>query len=164
MSEKNNTFEQLAINPSGRILGIDYGAVRIGLAITDPSQSLASPLTVYTRRSATLDEVYFHSLVKAEQVVGIVIGLPLYLSGDPSPKSKEAEAFGQWLHDITQLPVQCFDERFTTAFARDALNESQLSGKKRKARLDKIAAQILLTAFLESRQNRSSCSLGDSLK
>lgn len=134
----------------GRIVGVDYGTVRIGLAITDLNQTISSPLTVYQRRNEKLDERFFKKLVLQEQVCGFVVGLPVHLSGDASAKSNEALSFGEWLAHVTGVTVTWFDERFTTAFAREILNESQLSGKKRKERLDKLAAQILLNAYLES--------------
>jgi putative Holliday junction resolvase len=136
----------------GRIVGVDYGTVRIGLAITDLHQKLASPLSVYQRRNSSLDEKYFRQLVAIEQVCGFLVGLPVHLSGDPSAKSAEAIAFGNWLAQVTGVTVSWFDERFTTAFAREVLNQSHLSGQKRKQLLDKLAAQILLNAYLESRQ------------
>ena len=134
----------------GRLGGVDYGTVRIGVAISDPSQMLASPLEVYQARGKTLDAKYFQQLVKTEKLVGWVVGLPIHLSGQPSDKSREATSFGNWLAIETGLPVVWVDERFSTARAREILNESNLSGKKRKAQLDKIAAQVLLTTFLES--------------
>ena len=134
----------------GRLGGVDYGTVRIGVAISDPSQMLASPLEVYQARGKALDAKYFQQLVKTEKLVGWVVGLPIHLSGQPSDKSREATSFGNWLATETGLPVVWVDERFSTARAREILNESSLSGKKRKAQLDKIAAQVLLTTYLES--------------
>lgn len=134
----------------GRLAGIDYGTVRVGVAITDEGQRIASPLEVYTRRSEKLDRQYFRDLVSLERVAGFVVGLPVHLSGDASEKSREAVKFGKWLWETTSVPVTWFDERFTTALAREMLNQSNLSGKKRKAFLDKMAAQILLSTYLES--------------
>ena len=134
----------------GRLAGIDFGTVRIGVAICDPSQTIASPLETYTRRSIELDAKYFQGLVKDERIVGFVVGLPIHMSGDASQKSKEAVAFGEWLRTATDLPVDWIDERYTTAMAREMLSHSNLSGKKRKAQLDKLAAQILLATYLES--------------
>lgn len=138
------------IPPFGRVAGIDFGTVRIGVAISDPSQTFSTPLTTYNRRSAPLDGQFFKDLAAEEELVGFVVGLPVHMSGDASAKSREAVEFGRWLEEQTGVPVNWIDERFTTAMARDVLNQSNLSGKKRKARLDKIAAQILLAAFLES--------------
>jgi len=138
------------IPTTGRLCGIDYGTVRIGVAISDPGQTISSPLETYQRRSPKLDAEYFQKLVEAEQLVGFIVGLPVHMSGEPSQKSKEAIAFGNWLREQTEIPVTWIDERYTTAMAREMLNQSGLSGKKRKAQLDKLAAQILLSVFLES--------------
>ncbi len=140
---------EILLPVSGRLAGVDYGTVRIGVAISDPSQSIASPFEVYTRRNEKLDAKYFCDLVAAERIVGFVVGLPVHLSGDASEKSREAVVFGKWLQDSTGVPATWFDERYTTALAREVLNLSNLSGKKRKAQLDKLAAQILLSAYLE---------------
>ena len=134
---------------SGRLAGIDFGTVRIGLAITDPGQQIASPVEVYQRRNDKLDQNYFCQLAMSERLVGWVVGLPIHLSGQASQKSQESVAFGKWLVEVTGLPVNWIDERFTTSMAREIMNQSTLSGKKRKAQLDKLAAQILLTAYLE---------------
>jgi putative Holliday junction resolvase len=143
-------FEQIALPEQGRLAGIDFGTVRIGVAISDQGQSISSPLEVYIRRNESLDGKYFKELVAAEQIVGFVVGLPVHLSGDASEKSREAISFGKWLTTATEMPVVWFDERFTTAMAREVLSQSSMSGKKRKAQLDKMAAQILLTAYLET--------------
>ena len=134
----------------GRLAGIDYGTVRIGVAISDPGQMIASPLENYTRQSTVADAEFFKRLVEQEQVVGFVIGLPVHLSGEDSQKSVEAKAFGQWLGEVTGIPVDWIDERFSTAMAEQILAQGNLTSKRRKARLDKLAAQILLTAYLES--------------
>jgi putative Holliday junction resolvase len=150
--DSTQPLKKLTLIPTkGRIIGVDFGTVRIGLAITDLNQTIASPLNVYQRRNETLDAKFFRELVTMEQVCGFVVGLPIHLSGDASAKSVEATHFGEWLADCTGLAVTWFDERFTTAFARDVLNESNFSGKKRKERLDKLAAQILLSAYLEAK-------------
>ena len=100
------------------------------------------------------DAAYFKKLAAIEELVGWVVGLPLHISGQPSEKSVEAIAFGNWLFDITGLSVNWIDERFTTAAAREILNASSLSGKKRKAKLDQIAAQVILKTYLESDRSR----------
>lgn len=136
--------------PVGRLLGVDYGTVRIGLAISNLDQTLASPLEVYHRQEARRMSRFFLDLIAAEQVVGLVVGWPIHTSGAASEKSREAETFARWLREQTQRPAVLFDERYTTALAREILNQSNLSGKKRRERLDKIAAQVLLSAYLES--------------
>jgi putative Holliday junction resolvase len=135
---------------AGRLAGIDYGTVRVGVAITDPEQRLASPLENYTRRGAAADAAWFKQLAVNEHLVGFVVGLPVYASGDESAKSHEARQFGAWLAELTGLPVRYFDERYTSAHAEALLIDADISRKKRKQRLDKLAAQILLAAYLES--------------
>jgi len=135
---------------AGRLLGVDYGTVRIGLAISNLDQTLASPLEVYHRQEARRMSRFFLDLMAAEQIVGLVVGWPIHTSGAASEKSRESEAFARWLREQTQRPVVLFDERYTTALAREILNHSNLSGKKRRERLDKIAAQVLLSAYLET--------------
>jgi putative Holliday junction resolvase len=140
----------------GRLAGVDYGTVRIGVAVTDARQTLASPLENYTRRGLVADAQFFQQLAKEEAIVGFVVGLPVHLSGLESQKSIEARVFGKWLTEQTSLPVAFFDERFTSAEAERHLDAAEFTKKQRKARLDKLAAQILLSAFLESRDRGQS--------
>ncbi|MBL8889296.1 MAG: Holliday junction resolvase RuvX [Planctomycetaceae bacterium] len=134
----------------GRLLGVDFGTVRIGLAISDFEQRLSSPLDVYHRQSNVRMAQYFRELVVAERIIGVIVGLPVHASGHASEKSREATQFARGLMATTQLPVVLYDERFTTALARDLLSQSNLSGKKRKERLDKIAAHVLLSSYFEA--------------
>jgi putative pre-16S rRNA nuclease len=136
--------------PLGRLAGIDFGTVRIGIAVTDPERTLASPYANYTRRGDAADAVYFRKFAEDERIARFVVGLPVHLDGRESGKSIEARTFGQWLQETTGVPVLFFDERFTTSDAERFLGEARLTKKKRKARLDMLAAQILLTAFLEA--------------
>lgn len=149
-SGKWNELPRGQIPSSGRLAGIDFGTVRIGVSISDPSRTISSPFETYTRRTVDLDKKYFVEMVSREEIVGLVVGLPVHMSGDASAKSKEAVEFGRWLSKITEVPVDWIDERYSTAMARDVLSQSGLSGKKRKAQLDRLAAQILLATYLES--------------
>jgi putative Holliday junction resolvase len=140
-----------ANHPSGRIAGVDFGTVRIGIAITDPEGKIASPLENYTRRSQAHDAEHFRRLVADEGVARFVVGLPVHLDGRESEKSVEARRFGQWLAEATGVPVEFFDERFTSREAEQLLLGAELTKKRRKKRLDMLAAQIMLVAYLESR-------------
>ena len=136
--------------------GIDFGTVRIGIAISDAQQRLASPLENYRRRSPQLDDQFFRELVKQERIAGFVVGLPVHSSGDESKKSLEARVFGKRLANVTGVPVIWFDERYTTAHAKQLLLQTGMTRKKQKQRLDMLAAQILLAAYLDStRQGES---------
>jgi len=135
---------------TGRLVGVDYGTVRIGLAITDPSQTIASPLEIYNRRNERLDQEFFLNLVGSEQVAGFVVGLPVHLSGDASRLSDASVEFGKWLTEVTRVPVTWFDERFTSSMASEIFQEVKRTKAQRKKLLDKLAAQILLKNYLES--------------
>lgn len=96
-----------------------------------------------------LDAEYFKTLAREERIGRFVVGLPVHLSGSESQKSREARAFGQWLGEMTSVPVEYFDERFTTSEAEQILGMANLTKKRKQARRDQLAAQIMLTAYLE---------------
>jgi putative Holliday junction resolvase len=139
-----------AVNAPGRILAIDYGTVRLGLAISDPGQQLASPLANYNRVNAHRDMQYLRQVIEDENVVQIVVGLPLHLDGRESQKSVEVRRFAVLLQQQTGIAVVLHDERFTSVEAEGHLLAADLSRKKRKRRRDMLAAQLLLAAYLES--------------
>ena len=134
----------------GRIAGIDFGTARIGIAISDPGRSIASPCENYTRRGPEQDARRMQRLVEEERVTLFVVGLPVHLDGRESLSSSRARDFGQWLQEVTGVPVEFCDERFTSVEAEQFLLDANLSRKRRKARIDMLAAQILLSAYLES--------------
>ncbi len=133
----------------GRISGIDYGTVRIGISICDPSRQWVSPLTTYNRRNERLDADYFEKLVAGERILAWVIGLPVHCDGRESQKSLEVRNFAQWLHDLTGLPVRFFDERYTTRLAERLLEEGEFTKKQRKRRIDRLAAHLILEHYLD---------------
>ncbi|MFZ1935656.1 MAG: Holliday junction resolvase RuvX [Thermoguttaceae bacterium] len=135
----------------GRVAGIDYGTVRIGIAVSNPERTIASPLENYTRRSVERDAERFRRLVADERIVLFVVGLPIHLDGGESEKSVEARQFGQWLAETTGVPVEFFDERFTSHEAEQFLLTADMTRKRRKRRMDMLAAQIMLSAYLEVR-------------
>ena len=135
----------------GRVAGIDYGRSRIGIAISDPDRTLASPLENYTRRGPEADARRFQQLIEEDRVVLFVVGLPVHLDGRESELSHEARRFGQWLAQVTGVPVVFFDERFSTSEAHELLKGAAVTHKRRKGKLDMLAAQVMLSAYLESR-------------
>jgi putative Holliday junction resolvase len=138
------------VSAGKRLLGVDYGQVRVGLAVSDPDRKFAFPLATYERQGPGRDAACFRTLVEQECIGGLVVGLPVHLSGREGQKATEARTFGAWLARTTGLPVVFFDERFTTVLAEAALWEAGLTHKKRKARRDKVAAQMLLQAYLDA--------------
>ncbi len=145
-----------AIPSEGRLAGIDYGTVRVGIATCDPSQRWVTPLDTYLRRNDKLDGEFFQSLAKREVIQGWVLGLPIHCDGKESQKSVEVRRFAEWLESVTELPFSLFDERFTTAEARHLLRETTLSPGKKKKQLDRLAAHLILTGFIESRRSQAS--------
>jgi putative Holliday junction resolvase len=129
---------------------VDYGQVRVGLAVSDAERRLASPLATYRRRGREADAAYFRSVAAEQEVGGLVVGLPLHLDGREGVKAAEARAFGAWLAEVTGLPLVFFDERFTTVEAESALWEAGLTHRRRKDRRDRVAAQMLLQAYLDA--------------
>jgi putative Holliday junction resolvase len=129
---------------------VDFGSVRVGLAVSDPDRKFAFPLEVRERRDREADADFFRALVEREEVGGLVVGLPVHLDGREGREAVGARAFGAWLGEVTGLPVSYYDERFTTVQAESALWEAGLTHKRRRQRRDKVAAQMLLQAYLDA--------------
>jgi putative holliday junction resolvase len=136
----------------GRLLGIDTGTKRVGLAISDADRIIASPLTTLQRQNSESDAQFFRDLIARESVVGIIVGLPMHTDGREGVKAQEARAYGDWLATITNLSVEYADERFTTVHAESALWDAGLTHQKRKDRRDRVAAQIMLQAYLDDKR------------
>jgi putative Holliday junction resolvase len=138
------------VTAPGRLLGVDFGRVRVGLAVSDAERRLASPLATYQRKGRERDAAFFRDLARAEQVVEIVVGLPVHGDGREGAKAAEARAFGRWLREATGLAVLFWDERFTTVEAEAFLRAAGMTDKRRKERRDRVAAQILLQSYLDA--------------
>lgn len=134
----------------GRLLGVDYGRARVGLAVSDPERRIASPLVTHERQGPARDAAFFRALVKEEAVAGLVVGLPVHTTGREGASAAEARAFAAWLAETTGLPVAFADERFTTVEAESALWQAGLTHRKRRQRRDRVAAQLLLQAYLDA--------------
>ena len=133
----------------GRLLGVDYGTVRLGLSISDPDRIVASPLETYSRKSVDQDATYLAKLVREHGITGIVLGIAISLNGHEGPKAQECRAFGAWLETATGRAVQFADERFTTAQADDIMYGAKMTKQKRSERRDMLAATLILKGFLE---------------
>jgi len=136
--------------PRRRLLGVDYGAVRVGLAVSDAERRIASPLTTYTRRAPEQDARFFKELIEAEEIAALVVGLPMHTTGHEGASARAARVFGAWLAKLSGLACVYWDERFTTVFAEAALWDAGLTHKKRKSRRDRVAAQMLLQSYLDA--------------
>ena len=142
------------IPPAGRIIALDWGEVRIGVALSDETQVLASPLvTLVRRRGKRFPMPAFLQLVAEHGPVGVVVGLPLTPEGIEGPAAGAAREMGNAVARRTALPVEWTDERMTTARALGAIREQGGSVRGRKADVDALAASVLLQVYLETRRS-----------
>jgi len=131
-----------------RTLAIDYGRVRLGLALSDEEGVVASPLPPLPRAHTDLDEI--SRLVLSRGVGQVVVGLPVSMNGNEGEMAMEARAFAAQIGIRTHLPVSLFDERWTSSEAERALLEGDVSRKRRRELRDGLAAVLILQAYLAS--------------
>ncbi len=131
-----------------RILGLDPGERRVGVALSDPTGTIASPHSVIDRRSVKLADAV-RALCEEHGVERIVVGLPTGLSGVEGPSAKAARTVGTAVAEATGLPVEYQDERFTTVTAEAALLEGGVRRAKRRDVRDKVAAAVILQSYLD---------------
>lgn len=140
----------------GRMVGVDYGLRRVGVALSDPRQVIASPLTTIQTGKTHAETVL--SLLQALKTVTIelfVVGMPLHLNGTSSPMCTVVSQFVEALRQAQAAPVVIYDERFTTALADRLLREGGLNRKSRSQIADKVSASLLLQSYLERLQRDS---------
>jgi putative Holliday junction resolvase len=137
-----------------RLLGIDYGSRRIGLAISDPDQIIATPLAVVQAEGQpVVDAAKLAQLAPQHEVAEFVIGLPLNKDGSEGKQARVTRDMGEALAQATSLPVHFYDERYTTHAAIGAMRQAEVRRRQRGGRLDKVAASIMLQAFLDARRH-----------
>jgi len=137
----------------GRLLGVDWGERRIGLALSDESQTLAQPLgTLTRRRGKRFPMTELIANVSRHAVVGVVVGLPLEASGDEGEPARAARALAQDISRRAERPVAMWDERFTTARVRRAVHEMGGTPRDRPGDVDALAATLLLQHYLDGRR------------
>jgi putative Holliday junction resolvase len=131
-----------------RIMSIDHGAVRVGIAISDPMQIIARPYKVIINNDDLLDEIT--SIIKKERIGKIILGLPLNLAGEDTQKTKEVRDFAEKLKKDISIPIILWDERYTTVEANEALQEMGYNIHESKDVIDKVAASLILRNYLEN--------------
>lgn len=134
-----------------RILAIDYGSRRMGLAVSDPLGITAQGLETLERRNKRSDFARLEKAIREHQVREIVLGHPLRMSGEQGAQSEKVAEFAEELRRRFELPVHLWDERLTSAEANRILREADLSIEKRARAVDRMAAVLILQSFLQAR-------------
>jgi putative pre-16S rRNA nuclease len=138
----------------GRFLGIDVGAVRVGVAICDPDGVLATPLVTVPRDAGGGSDLRaIAELATEHEAVGVVVGLPRTLAGREGPAAEAARAFADALASVLDVPVELSDERLTTVVATQQLRERGVKGRKQRAVVDQAAAVAILQGWLDAHRS-----------
>lgn len=137
-----------------RCLGLDLGSKRIGVALCDPEERVATPLTVVERsKSRSHDHANIARLVEEYEVEAVVVGLPLNMSGKVTAAAQSAKEETEQLRAALGIPVHLYDERLTTVTANRSLMEIEMKSDARRRVVDKVAAAVMLQAYLDHRRN-----------
>lgn len=131
----------------GRVAAIDFGLKRIGIAVSDRMRKIAFPVDVVPAGKKALQNI--KAALPLAEVDLIIVGCPLEMSGKKGEMAKQAEGFAHSLEEAFHIPVQMIDERLSSKEADVHLSSIEVNGKKKRKKLDMIAAQILLRAFLD---------------
>ena len=140
---------------SSRILAIDYGSRRMGLAVSDLLGVTAQGLDTLQRRNKRADFGFLARVIRNNNVQEIVLGLPLRMSGEQGTQAQKVSEFAEELRQRFNLPVHLWDERLTSAEANRVLREAELSIEKRAQAVDRMAAVLILQSFLQARSANS---------
>jgi putative Holliday junction resolvase len=136
-----------------RWLGLDLGERRIGIALSDPLELTAQALTVWQRKGSLQQDLkYLNKMIQEYEVGGLVLGLPKNMNGTEGPMAVKARDFGTALENLCGISIEYWDERLSTTSAQRVLIEADLSRRKRKGKIDQVAAAIILQNFLDSKK------------
>ena len=136
-----------------RVLGMDVGTRRIGLAVSDPLGITAQGIETLERRNKRTDFAVLERVIKRYEIQEIVVGYPLRMSGETGSQSDKMASFAEELRRKFSLPVHLWDERLTTAEAHRILDQTEMSIKRRGQVIDQMAAVLILQSFLEARSH-----------
>ncbi|HEY0794619.1 MAG TPA: Holliday junction resolvase RuvX [Acidisarcina sp.] len=137
-----------------RLLGLDVGDRRVGVAVSDAMGMTAQPVLTLTRTSRRNDLKSLGRIIRKYECTAVVVGNPLYMSGDLSPQAVKAQAFAKIVAEETGLPVHLWDERLTTTEAHRHLHAAGRPGSDHKQVIDQVAAVLILQGYLDSLANR----------
>jgi putative Holliday junction resolvase len=137
-----------------RILGLDVGDRRIGVAVSDELALTAQPVLTLARKNLRLDLRFLARLMRKYGCAEVVVGNPVYMSGDLSPQASKTQGFARTLQEETGAQVHMWDERLSTGEAHRYLDETGRAPKSRRAVIDQLAAVLILQAFLDARRTK----------
>lgn len=135
-----------------KIMAVDYGDARTGLAVCDRTEFLASPIGTIEERNAQILAMKVAHMAEQYEVGEIIVGLPVNMNGSEGPRAQKCRAFAETISLVTEIPVVMWDERSTTVTAHQILNETNVRGKKRKDVVDTVAATVILEGYLDYRR------------
>ena len=142
--------------PHGRILAIDPGTRRIGVALSDPTATIATPLETITAAGERRAAEQVAQLCRRHKVALVVVGWPRNMDGSRGPSARQAEALAERLRAAVSVPVELWDERLSTAAAERTLIETDVRRDERRRSRDRVAAAVILQGYLDARRNRLS--------
>ena len=131
-----------------RLMGVDFGEVRIGIALSDPLQIISQPFLVIPNNDDTISEI--QKIIESEEVGKIIVGLPLNLDGEDTKKTMEVREFAELLTNNVNIPVTFWDERYTSVEANEHLKQMGYSISESRKVIDKVAASIILKSYMEN--------------
>jgi len=134
---------------AGPVLGLDFGARRIGLAVSDADAAIAFPIGVLERTRRAADLAALAEVIREREIVAVVVGLPLHMDGRAGTGAEAARAFAAELGEATSLPVALIDERWTSAEAERSLADAPRKRRRQKGQVDALAATLILRTYLE---------------
>ena len=137
----------------GRLLGLDVGTKRIGLALSDSSLTIATPFQTLHKDGFKKVAKVLVSIIKEHHIIALVIGLPKNMDGSEGPQSQSTRQFAENFKNFYPIPIIFWDERLTSVEAERRMLEADVSRQKRAAHIDQVAASIILQSFLESHRN-----------
>lgn len=151
---KGRDFKECLV-PNRRLLGIDLGTKTIGIAVSDVTCIIASPLKTLVRTKFSSDVKILMNICLEQQITGFILGLPKNMDGTEGRRAQSSKAFAQNLNKISELPILLWDERLSTAQAERMLVAADQSRKRRKEVIDKLAATIILQSALDYLRNEN---------
>lgn len=140
----------MSIEKRGRVLGVDYGDVRTGIAVSDEGRFLASGITTLRENGMVKTAERVAKEAAGRGVALIVVGIPRNMDGSYGPRAEVIRAFVGYLSERTEIPIELWDERLTTVEAHRILSASDVGGKRRRAVVDTLAAEIILQSYLDA--------------